>query len=50
MALFALGVTSLAWMAAVVLLILAGKALPSGDRLARVTGFALIAAGIVVLA
>jgi predicted metal-binding membrane protein len=49
-ALFALGMTNLAWMAAVALVILAEKALPGGERLARVTGFALITAGAVVLA
>jgi predicted metal-binding membrane protein len=49
-ALFALGMTNLAWMAAVALLILAEKALPGGELLARVTGFALITAGAVVLA
>jgi predicted metal-binding membrane protein len=49
-ALFALGMTSLAWMAAVALLILGEKALPGGERLARVTGLALVAAGVVVLA
>jgi len=49
-ALFALGMTNLAWMAAVALLILAEKALPGGEGLARVTGFALITAGAVVLA
>jgi predicted metal-binding membrane protein len=49
-ALFALGMTSLAWMAAVALLILLEKALPGGERAARVTGFALIAAGTAVLA
>ena len=49
-ALFALGMTNLAWMAAVALVILAEKALPAGERLPRVTGFALITAGAVVLA
>jgi predicted metal-binding membrane protein len=50
LALFALGMMNLAWMAAVALLILAEKALPGGDRLARATGLALIAAGALVLA
>jgi predicted metal-binding membrane protein len=49
-ALFALGMTSLAWMAAVALLILGEKALRGGERLAQVTGLGLIAAGVVVLA
>lgn len=49
-ALFGLGMTNLAWMAAVALLIVVEKALPSGERAARVTGFALIAAGTAVLA
>lgn len=49
-ALFALGMTNIAWMAAVALVILAEKAVPGGERLARVTGFALITAGAVVLA
>lgn len=48
--LFALGMASLAWMAAFGLLILAEKALPGGDRLARVSGVALLVAGAVVLA
>jgi predicted metal-binding membrane protein len=48
--LFALGMTSLAWMAAVALIILAEKALPGGERVVQVTGFALVAAGVVVLA
>jgi len=50
LALFALGMMNLAWMAAVALLILAEKALPGGDRLAPATGLALIAAGALVLA
>jgi predicted metal-binding membrane protein len=50
LALFALGMESLAWMAAVALLILAEKALPGGDRLAYVTGTAFVVAGAVVLA
>ena len=37
-------------MAAVALLILAAKALPGGERRARVSGVGLIAAGVVVLA
>lgn len=48
-ALFALGMMNLAWMAAVALLILGEKVLPGGERLARTTGLALIAAGAVVL-
>jgi predicted metal-binding membrane protein len=39
-----------AWMAAVAFLVLAEKALPSGDCLARLTGSRWIAAGAVVLA
>ena len=49
-ALFALGMSSLAWMAAVALLILAEKALPGGELTARASGIALVAAGAVVLA
>ena len=49
-ALFALGMMSLAWMAAVALVILAEKAFPVGEHVARVTGIALLAAGAVVLA
>jgi predicted metal-binding membrane protein len=49
LALFALGMASLAWMAAVALVILGEKALPGGDRLPRLTGPALIAAGVVVV-
>jgi predicted metal-binding membrane protein len=49
-ALFALGIMNLAWMAAVALLILVEKALPGGERLARTAGAGLIAAGVVVLA
>lgn len=48
--LFALGMMSLAWVAAVALLILAEKVLYGGERVARVSGVALIAAGIVMLA
>jgi predicted metal-binding membrane protein len=50
LALFAVGMMNLAWMAAVALLILAEKTLPGGDRLARAAGLALIAAGALVLA
>jgi len=49
-ALFALGMTSVVWMAGVALLILGEKALPGGERLAPVTGLALVAAAVVVLA
>ena len=49
-ALFALGLMNLAWMAAVALLILAEKALPGGTRVAQVCGVGLIAAGALVLA
>ena len=50
-ALFAVGMANLAWMAAVALVILAEKALPVGERVARVSGIGLIAAaGIVVVA
>jgi len=47
---FTLGMMSLAWVAAVALLILAEKVLYGGERVARVSGVALIAAGIVMLA
>jgi predicted metal-binding membrane protein len=49
-ALFALGMMNLAWMAAVALLILVEKALPGGAPLARAAGVGLIAAGVAVLA
>src|SRR4051812_12013862 len=49
-ALFALGMASLAWMAAVALLILAEKTVAGGDRLARAAGLALVVAGVTVLA
>lgn len=42
------GAMSLAWMAALALYFLAEKLLPWGDRITRLTGFALICAGIVV--
>ncbi len=48
-ALLALGMSNLAWMAAVALLILAEKALPGGEALARVAGIALVVAGAVLL-
>jgi predicted metal-binding membrane protein len=48
-ALFALGMMNLAWMAAVALLILVEKAIPGGAPLAR-AGVGLIAAGVAVLA
>jgi predicted metal-binding membrane protein len=48
-ALFALGMMSLAWMAAVALVILAEKVLPRGDRVAPITGLALLVGGAVVL-
>jgi len=50
LALFALGMDSLGWMAAVALLILAEKIHPLGARLAPVTGAAFLVAGVVVLA
>ena len=43
--LFVSGVMSVLWMALITLLVLAEKALPQGERLARLTGFALIAWG-----
>lgn len=48
-ALFALGMMKVAWMAAVALLILGEKVLPGGERVARVSGVGLIAAGVAVL-
>ncbi len=42
------GVMSLAWMAALALYFLAEKLLPGGERISRLTGVALIGAGIVV--
>jgi predicted metal-binding membrane protein len=50
LALFALGVMSLAWMAVVALVILAEKALPGGEALARATAVALVALGFWVAA
>jgi predicted metal-binding membrane protein len=49
LALFALGMDNLAWMAAVALLILAEKVLPHGERLVVPTGAALLVAGAAVL-
>ena len=46
LALFALGVMSLVWMAVVALVILAEKALPGGERLAWGTAVALVALGV----
>jgi predicted metal-binding membrane protein len=46
LALFALGVMSLVWMAAVALVILAEKALPGGERIAWATAAALVALGV----
>jgi predicted metal-binding membrane protein len=46
LALFALGVMSLFWMAVVALAILVEKALPGGDRLAGVTAGALLLLGV----
>jgi len=46
LALFALGVMSLFWMGIVAAAILVEKALPSGDRLARLFGVLLLALGI----
>ena len=46
LALFALGVMSLVWMAIVALVILAEKALPGGDRLAWAAAVALVALGV----
>ena len=48
--LFALGVMSLFWMAAVAALIFAQKVLPYGDRLARVLAVGLVAVGIWIAA
>jgi hypothetical protein len=48
--LFALGVMSLTWMALVVVLILAQKVLPYGERLTRVFAVLFVAAGIWVAA
>ena len=48
--LFAVGVMSLFWMAAVAAVILAEKALPRGDRITRVLGVALVALGIWIAA
>ncbi len=48
--LFALGVMSLTWMAAVAVLILAQKVLPHGERLTRVFAVLFLAAGIWVAA
>ena len=45
-ALFALGVMSLLWMAVVTVAIVAEKALPGGERLGRVVAVALVAAGL----
>jgi predicted metal-binding membrane protein len=46
LALFALGVMSLVWMAIVAVVILAEKLLPTGERLARVFAVALVAGGV----
>jgi predicted metal-binding membrane protein len=50
LALFALGVMSLVWMAAVAAVILAEKTLPRGDRFARVVAVALVTLGVWVAA
>jgi predicted metal-binding membrane protein len=50
LALFALGVMSLFWMAVVAVVILAEKLAPAGDRLSRVFAVALVALGIWVAA
>jgi predicted metal-binding membrane protein len=49
-ALFALGLMSLAWMAAVALVILAEKVLPGGETVARASGLGLVVAGGALLA
>ena len=50
LALFALGVMSLAWMAVVAVVVLAEKALPRGFAVARVLAVCLLAGGIWVAA
>jgi len=50
LALFALGVMSLFWMAVVAAVILAEKLVPAGDRLTRVFAVALVALGVWVAA
>jgi predicted metal-binding membrane protein len=50
LALFALGVMSLFWMALVAAAIFVEKALPGGERFARVLAVVLVALGIVVIA
>jgi predicted metal-binding membrane protein len=45
-ALFALGVMSIVWMAAVGAVIFAEKVLPNGGRVARIVGVALVALGL----
>ncbi len=50
LALFALGVMSLTWMAAIAAIVFAQKVLPYGDRLTPVVAVALVAAGIWVMA
>ena len=50
LALFALGVMSLVWMASVAVAILAEKVLPGGERTARVLAVVLVAGGIWVAA
>ncbi len=49
-ALFALGVMSLTWMAVVAAIIFAQKVLPAGETIARLSAVALVAAGIWVAA
>jgi predicted metal-binding membrane protein len=46
LALFALGVMSIVWMAVLTLVILAEKALPGGERVSRIVALALIGVGI----
>jgi predicted metal-binding membrane protein len=50
LALFSLGVMSLAWMAVVALVILAEKALPGGERIAWATSAALLVLGVLMVA
>jgi len=48
--LFVLGVMNLFWVAALTILVLAEKALPAGEWTARITGIAMLGAGIWLLA
>lgn len=48
--LFVGGVMNLIWVAGLALLVMAEKLVPRGDILARVTGYALLAAGVIVAA